>query len=313
MKKIIDGINKGRVSIWHKWIKVEIILRITKFCNQKCIFCVTNINNKTQFWLNDIIKVIDSALQKYSWDSINFVISWWEPLLHPDLIQIIDYLYTKKCTITIQSNAVLLSNSNLIDKISKYIDKISFFISFHSSNEKIYDFITQTKWQHKMAIKWIKNVLTRWWYVYLCLNIVINRLNIIDLSNYFIFLWEEFSKINDWLELNISLMTNIEKYSYSDKILFSYSELVRKINENKKIINKYKINIHDSFGWTCDLPFCIAKDLFYYSGKPFTNYKYEKDRMRLDTCKFCKYYNNCNGFLIKYFEKYWWEEFIPLK
>jgi MoaA/NifB/PqqE/SkfB family radical SAM enzyme len=305
-KKLLDWI--------HSYLKSkEVVLRITKYCNQSCIFCLTDIDNSTHISYEDILLEIDSIADKYKGDDLNFVITWGEPELHPDFFKIIDYLYNKNYYITIQTNAVILWNWDKFKQLEKYIDKLSFFISFHSSIESIYDIITWSKWQFSLAVKWIKNILNNGNFIDLNINIVLNSFNIKFLKHYFSFIWKEFSSINNNFAINISLMTNIYKYNYAKKILVNYSDVVKWINDIEKIIQNYNIKIWNNFWWACDLPFCIAKKLFFYEEKLSNEYREIIDRVKLDSCKDCKYDKNCNGILKLYIEKFWDSEFIPIK
>jgi len=67
-KKLLDGI--------HSYLRSkEIVLRITKYCNQKCIFCLTDIDNSTHISYEEILSEIDSIANKYKGDNLNFVIT----------------------------------------------------------------------------------------------------------------------------------------------------------------------------------------------------------------------------------------------
>jgi len=53
---------------------VQVVLRITRVCNQTCRFCGVEIN-KTTYSFEEIKKVIDEAIREYSLKKIFFSIS----------------------------------------------------------------------------------------------------------------------------------------------------------------------------------------------------------------------------------------------
>lgn len=291
--------------------KREVILRITKFCNQKCLFCFTEIDNKTEISYEDIIIEIDRIISENNWYLLDFVITWWEPTLHKNFLDIIDYIYKKNHFITIQSNLVnFWINNKSIEKLIKYKNNISFFVSFHSHIPKIYDIITNTSNQFIYAKKWLDIIFEN--FNNITINIVINALNINLIKEYFIFLWNNYYKNNKNILLNISVMRNIYKYKKIEKLLVNYSDIVELLNSSKNILNKFNINIWSDFWWPCDLPYCIWNKLFYFNKKTITkeekNNKYI-DRKYINKCNSCEFKLNCSGILSLYLEKYWEEEF----
>ncbi len=291
--------------------KKEVILRITKFCNQKCLFCFTEIDNKTEISYSDIIFEIDEIINNNKDQILDFVITWWEPTIHKNFIDIIDYIYNKNHFITIQSNLVNFStNKNLINNLIKYKSRISFFVSFHSHIEKIYDSITNTKWQFLYAKNGLKLFIEN--FDNITINIVINAFNIKFLKDYFEFVWRELYSINTRIKLNLSVMSNVYKYKYIDKLLVKYTDIINIINSSEDIIKKYNIIIGSDFGWPCDLPYCMGNKLFYYKERlDFIREEQNRyiDREKIDICSWCKYINNCSGILKLYLEKFWGEEF----
>lgn len=287
----------------------EVILRITKFCNQKCLFCFTEIDNKTQVSFDLLKKEIDKIILDNKWSNLNFVITGWEPTLHKELLDIINYIFIKWYDITLQSNWVNFSDK-LIKELKKYSSKLSFFISFHSHLPKIYDFITDTNSQFDLAVFWIKKLLNN--FDNITINIVFNKSNQWNIKWYFYFIWNHFYSINKNLRINFSVMSNVYKYKYIDKLLIKYTDLVNEINNSRKIIEYYNINIWSDFWWPCDLPFCIGEKLFYYKESDYS-LRLESDRYidrkKIDTCNICKYKNNCSWILKLYLAKYWEGEF----
>lgn len=301
MKKynLIDSIHENNDFI-------EVVLRITRACNQKCIFCFVDLDSSIFYTFEEVKREINNL--QYFNKRMEFVLTWWEPTINPDFIKIVDYLYSLNSYIRVQTNAVYFSNKNNVEKIKKYSSNIDFFVSFHSSNEKIYNFLTGSRWQFDLAIKWIKNLLE---FKEVEINIVLTSLNTNNLRSYFYFLWNNFSNQSNKLFINFSILTNIYKYSYSHKILVSFTEIIKNINACKKIIEYFNIWIRPSFGAPWEIPFCVWKELFYFKENTFYLSKSLSDRTFLNKCQLCKFKNNCNWLLRLYIEKFWDSEIQP--
>ncbi|MDD4151432.1 MAG: radical SAM protein [Candidatus Gracilibacteria bacterium] len=300
MYKLIDGINEDETS-------VELILRINRICNQKCIFCFAHIDNVTFFSFDIIIETIEQILKKYNGKEISITISGGEPTLHKYFFNILDFCEKNNITILLQTNRVFFSSKNNVEKLKKY-KKIELFISFHSHKEKVYNAITYSN-TYKLAIKGIKNLYNNG--IKLELNIVLNIFNYKYIAEYLLFVNNLFkSKI----KLNISIMASIKKYSYYNKILFKYSDVINKINSVEKII-KDNIIISNVFGGECDFPFCIGEKLFYFKRESIGKNNFGKgfNRIKLEECKDCYYYNSCRGISTEYNNKFGFEEFKPIK
>lgn len=299
--ELIDEIHENVNSI-------EAVLRINRVCNQKCLFCFAHIDQETNFLIDEVINEIKKIEKKYKWKNIEFVITWWEPTINPDFFKIIDYLYKRWKFIRLQTNAVFFWIDSNFEKIKPYLDKLDLFISFHSHNEKIYDYITQSKWQFPLAVKWIKNLMIA---SHIELNIVLNKLNIDYFFNYVDFLWKTFW--DNWKYiLNISMMTNMVKWNQIERLSLTYSKVIETVNKAEPVIKKHNISIAKAFWAPCDLPFCIWKKIFYFEDKVYTKTRTMSDRVKFDFCNDCLYNDYCNGIMDLYVEKYWNKEFTPI-
>lgn len=299
--KLVDSINENIDSI-------EVILRINRDCNQKCLFCFVENSKKTNFTYEEVVAEVLKITKRYKWKNIEFVITWWEPTINPDFFAIIDYLWKNWEFIRLQTNAVFFWIDKNLEKMKPYLEKTNLFISFHSHNEKLYDHITQSKWQFPLAVKWIKNLFKC---NYLELNIVINKLNIDHFVHYIEFIWKTFW--NKWnYYLNISTLTNMNNDNKVWKLSVSYSKIVKTINKSELIIKKYNINIAMSFWAPSDLPFCIWNKVFYFKDECYTKARLMSDRIKFSFCKKCNYNDYCNWILKVYIEKYWNGEFKPI-
>lgn len=318
--------SKVSYTIWY-WDKKEVFLRITKICNQGCYFCFADVDNKTFVSFEDLKKEIDSLIEENSWTTLDFAITWWEPTTHPDFIGILDYIYSRWHVLKIMTNWLYFWNDANFEKIRKYLDKMSFFISFHSNLDKIYSTIVQRQWQFILAEKWIKNILknTVNFDNEISINIVFNAFNLAHMPSYFKYIGENFYPLNSKLILIFSVMSNVSKHQNIDKIFVRYTDIVEMFNNSKPLIEKYKIKIWSPYGGPCNLPYCVGNKLFFFEinndsltrdvNEELTRNEWRDyaDRIKLEECKKCKYNDNCFWILSLYVDKFWDEEFKSIQ
>lgn len=136
-------------------------LAITKSCNLRCKHCYvpgTSPCNNNNMTLKNIKKIIDRLS-----DLGVFVIqiSGGEPLLHPDINEIIEYIYSKHMAIQLFTNATLLKDTltkSSIKKVMEFIISIDGIEWFHDEFRGIQGAFSKTKTSVKNLINLGTNV-----------------------------------------------------------------------------------------------------------------------------------------------------------
>jgi hypothetical protein len=54
---------------------VEVLMRINRVCNQKCIFCFVDLDNKTNFTFDEVVNEVEKIKLNYQNKKIEFVIT----------------------------------------------------------------------------------------------------------------------------------------------------------------------------------------------------------------------------------------------
>lgn len=111
--------------------KLKLNYHITEACNYHCRFCFAKYKNKklcSAQQLQAVSKIAECGL----FDSINF--AGGEPLLAPNICELIEYAKSKKLSVSLITNGFLLSDK-MIESIVPNLDMIG--ISVHSLNDKI--------------------------------------------------------------------------------------------------------------------------------------------------------------------------------
>jgi len=120
-------------------------LRITNTCDSDCMYCLEqSLRNKQKFIRQkEIYKLLQDQRSNFPWDNI-VAFYGWNPLLHPDLWDII--LNAKELwftSISILSNTQGLNKEYLEHLIWMGLTGISFY--FHSIHKNTHDLVVQ-KW-----------------------------------------------------------------------------------------------------------------------------------------------------------------------
>ena len=104
----------------------KIYLEITNACNLNCSFCIKN-KRKVEYLTFDNYKLIVDKIKNYTKELYFHILG--EPLLHPDIINFIEYANKKGLLVNITTNGYLINNLKNNDGIHRLN------ISLHSYNE----------------------------------------------------------------------------------------------------------------------------------------------------------------------------------
>lgn len=123
----------------------QIGLEITNRCNFNCKHCINDSNNisNVELPLSKIKEIIDYMHSK---GLVCLDISGGEPLVHPDIKEIIEYAYNNNMNLSVASNGYLV-NSEIIELFKRC--KVNLRISFDGYNEDTYSII---RGKHKFEI-----------------------------------------------------------------------------------------------------------------------------------------------------------------
>jgi len=193
---------------------IDHLVPINNICNQKCVFCSAEYRMK---WnkpipLKDIFKQI---LEKDNYIQI----SWWEPLLNPDLFKILYFIRKNKkdCFIELQTNWVFLLENNNLDKLQKFNIWL-YNINYPCHIEDINDKIVWIKWSLQKREQAMKEIIKMW--LKLRINIIVNTIN-------YKYLW----KIVDYININ---------FKWLERIQFSFTKAMWAADKNDEVVPRYK-------------------------------------------------------------------------
>jgi len=335
-----------------KWnaenIYINEIIRINYKCNWKCKFC--NVLMTNNYWSKDVsdkevVSKILNLTKKYSTKQRKNLIlsfSWWEPTLNKNLILFIRL--AKKIwiwSIQIQTNwTILFKDHDFINKlINAWLNEI--FLAQHSS----YNDINKEMWVYydiedfKSWVKYVNdnNIHNK---IQIAFNIVINKINIMYIYDYIIFLIEIWFinllpiEDNNWFKNTKRISFWLVQPNWyaeinKEKVLLEYNS--KQVSEITKIVKLCKINnVYSDFHFTSP-PLCILnfpdnnlefqrlkqieidKVSWEINNWNLESYKYLwKEKQKFKECKECNNNKYCLWFY-KNWVSFVWEEYIKNK
>jgi len=264
-------------------------IRIVNTCNNKCLYCLEQSyrNEKEFIDLSNIINKLDNKNDKI----ITFY--WWNPLLHPDLINIIEYSKNNGyLSIWLLTNTFWISNYFINKLILAWLTSI--WIYFNCFDSKKHNLIVNWWIWLKELINNIKIIKSTWINCKIIIHINKQNINLIWRDIYILnknFWVKEFEFIN-YFPFDIPYDLNRSNLEYDEK------KNRKNIDYIFKIINKYKlkckfIKFPKSFFWDF---------MNYYD---FANWIerqiWEEDIVRLSSSKkpFCLLEKRCKNCFIK--------------
>ncbi len=293
-------------------------LKLGYICNNNCLFCIQWEEKRKKYApkeLREIKKIIKNEYEKWA-RVITF--TWWEPTLHKTLIPSLNYARELGYfIINIQSNWQNFSKMKLcVDLIKAWAN--SFEPSIHGFNKATHDNLVKTKWAWNKVIKWIINLKKLWQKVNI--NSVITKQN-----------YKEIPKL---AKLLTNLKVDYFQFAFPH-IWWSAKKYWKQIVPTKTEIKLYIwkwLDIAKSSWITARveaIPFCFMKWYEYaiteqylidvsvydaeYITNSFTKYRIKEWKQKHKKCLQCKKNNLCEWPWKEYLERFWWDEFIPIK
>lgn len=134
--------DKEKNGIPEPWLKtLEII--ITSRCNERCIHCYIPNKEKDASTTLDKEQIKNAIRQFREMNGIKINLSGGEPLLHPDIWEILEYCREQDLIISLNSNMLMLTEE-MADKL-KALRMFNIQVSLYSMNSAVHDAITKRK------------------------------------------------------------------------------------------------------------------------------------------------------------------------
>lgn len=285
-------------------------------CNNYCTFCV-QWDKRLKYKPRTLDEINEILLEEYNKWAKYVVFTWWEPTVHPKLVEAVQYakdIWYKQ--IQIQSNG---TNFDKMDYVKKLINAwvTEFSPSIHGFNRETHNKQVWTPGAWDKVIKWLINLRK--------LNqcVIIN--SVITKDNY--------KEIPELAALLIKLQVTQFQFAFVH-ILWSADKNKEEVVPKKSEIVPY---VHKALdlallakipAYTEAIPYCmmqwyewaIAEAIMpetavhdaEYVIESYADYRWSDWKSKREECKTCKKNKVCEWPWKEYPELYWWDEFEPI-
>lgn len=210
----------------------RILLEITDQCNANCLFC--HWKDKSSLSL-DHIKIIFNNLGTLPIHDV--ILSGGEPLLHPELFDILEWFHAQRIECDLCSNGLLIDHK-MAKKLAAYLSEIS--ISLDTIEPEKYDYLRGTKGGFKRVVDGIEFLQREGVSVHL--TCVVTKENEMEIEDYV-----NFSKKLDLHSVSfLGVISDIAKRKDDvEQIALSIKEkeaVMKRINHIRNSMDKLLIN-----------------------------------------------------------------------
>ena len=248
----LKPIIKQKLHSYYKQIEIKehslsyLFIEITRKCNLNCLHCGSDCKAETNFpelstesWL----KIIDYIEATYS-NSVAIIITGGEPLMHPDIYKIGQYIHEKNMRWGIVTNGIILNEKRLTKLINSGIHSITLSLD---GLENAHNWLRDNKLAFKNtshALSLIGNSNIAFKDVVTC----VSPKNLEELPQIADFLIA--NKINDWRLFRIFPSGRAKNNKELNLSFEQTKEMLQFIIKNKKAYKKKKLNVNLSCeGW----------------------------------------------------------------
>lgn len=300
-------------------------------CNEDCLFCVRRGNQPPiKFIPTREAQEILSKKRKQGYQEVYF--DGGEPTLRKDLVQLIEFAKNQKYkAVNILTNAVLLSNQNLVKELLTVKNTknftLSFSVSLHSHKKNISEKLVGRTHTFNKTIKGIENLIENG-----CQNVsiyhIITSYNYRELPRFVDFIRKKFPPIR---EITFSFIYPAGAALINKDIYPRLSRVEPYFQKALELCKKHSINFSIS---TCGtIPLCFLKgyqdillnqqeldqpeyvglidagqDIGYQLATPEFH---QKTKIKGDFCRQCIYNDKCGGIWRTYVERFGIGELKP--
>jgi radical SAM protein with 4Fe4S-binding SPASM domain len=224
-------------------IPIEIAIEITSACNLNCKICLSN--SKKQFFVpfSKIKEIVDEA-KSLGIEAVR--VTGGEPLMHKDIIPILEYIKSKGLYSILNTNAILL-NEKVIEALEHYLDNI--LVSLQGYNSSTEERLTKGGIFFKKKLK-ILAKLARSKISMVRTGTIISRILINNLDKYKLIFTT--LGIKNWIAIRPMPAKGIPLYK---EYKVSKKDILKVMNY---MLRLKKEGINTNIGNA--IPFCITKD-----------------------------------------------------
>lgn len=290
------------------------LIRLSTKCNAHCLFCnvpAESVELACDYSVSEIKKQILKLARASQKIKLSF--SGGEPTLRKDLEELISFASKNSAKeVEIQTNAILLSDVNYVDRL-KTAGLTKAFVGLHSHLPVIHDRLVGVTGAFGKCRQGIKNLLAS--NIEVILNPVITTKNFKQLPTFIKYIHQEFPGIR---YISLSVVQPRGRAAGNKKIVPSYGQISPYVKKALKLGKNLDLIINNPF---CGLPFCqggwdkyLDRCVEYCENqlKPKKERGKHRAKIKPPQCQRCKFNLFCNGVWPEYAALYSLKNLKPI-
>lgn len=285
-------------------------------CNNHCTFCV-QWDKRYKYKPRTLDEIKTIVLNEYNLWARSLVFTWWEPTVHPNLIDAVKYAKEVwYIQIQIQSNWTNFDNIEYVkDLIKAWVTEFS--PSIHWFKKETHDKQVWTHWAWDRVVKWLINLRN--------LNCLVIINSVITKDNY--------KEIPLLAKLLIDLKVTQFQFAFVH-ILWSADKNKDSVVPQKSKVMPYiykALDLSKKYGvpaYTEAIPYCLMQWYEWAISEnvmpetsindaemrtdSYSDYRWNEGKAKWPNCNKCSKNLICEWPWKEYPIIYWWEEFKPI-
>jgi radical SAM protein with 4Fe4S-binding SPASM domain len=138
-----------------KIIPSSVLVEVCYSCNEKCVHCCLDNHSRPGLTLEQYNQLFDQMVEA---GTFYVILTGGEPFVRPDFMKIVKAARKRRLSVTIFTNATLITEQQIIELRSLYVDEIH--VSIYSSDAATHDNITRMPGSFAKSIATIKKMLS---------------------------------------------------------------------------------------------------------------------------------------------------------
>lgn len=135
-------------------IPSSVLVEVCYTCNENCVHCCLDNHVRPGLTLKQYSQLFDQMVRA---GTFYVILTGGEPFTRPDFMEIVKAARKRRLSVTIFTNATLLTEQQIITLSSLYIDEVH--VSIYSSDATIHDSITRVRGSFVKSVATIKKML----------------------------------------------------------------------------------------------------------------------------------------------------------
>jgi radical SAM protein with 4Fe4S-binding SPASM domain len=136
-------------------IPISVMVEVCYKCNENCIHCCLDNHVRPGLTLEQYGAIFDQMVEA---GTFYVILTGGEPFIRPDFMDIVKAARKRRLSVTIFTNATLLTDNQIIELRALFVDEVH--VSIYNSDEATHDSITRVRGSFSQSLSAIKKLLS---------------------------------------------------------------------------------------------------------------------------------------------------------